>query len=186
LGRFSTVRRARAQPSVSTSSDGSIILGVVIVLFFKCMVALLNPVDPRAGPKWPYVAHVVTMFSFVTVMGAMTLRVQSSSLIDHREFRGGGGLPPGPIGYYFSIYSKPVNVVPKVMFLMNNCLADGLLVSPISNQSLRFPTQVISLALSLLRYLSDELLDHRLPLPAVSRRFWYVLKSPQTNRYTFG
>ena len=96
------------------------------------MVALLDPADPRAGTKWPYVAHVLAMFSFATVLTTMTLRVQSTSLIDNREFRGGNGLPPGPVGYYFFIYSNAINVVPKVMLLLNTCLADGLLVSPIS------------------------------------------------------
>ena len=108
-----------------------VVLGIVIVLFFQCMEALLNPPDrENRGMKWGLVAHTTAMFSFVTIYTAMTLNIQSISYIDNREFPGVGEvLPPGPLGYQFSIYSKAISIVPNVSFLLNNWLADGLLVS---------------------------------------------------------
>ena len=56
--------------------------------------------------------------------------IQSISFIDNREFPGvGDTIPPGPLGYQLFIYSKPITIVPNLMFLLNNWLADGLLVS---------------------------------------------------------
>jgi hypothetical protein len=74
------------------------------------------------------------MFSIATVLTAVNLDVQSISHIDNREFDGGprSELPPGPLGYFLLTYSEPINAVPKIMLLLNNCLADGLLVCPIS------------------------------------------------------
>jgi hypothetical protein len=101
------------------------------------MNALLNPANrPGAGIKWPFVAHTTAMFSFVIVIVVMTLHVLSISYVDHREFPGSYFPVPGPLGYYSSLYSNPLDVVPKVLFLFNDCLADGLLVSAISNQLL--------------------------------------------------
>ena len=105
-------------------------LGIVIVLFFKCMAALFNPVHRRReGIKWGLVSYTMVMFSFVTVFTAMNLDIQSSSYIDNRGFPGvEGASPPGPIGYKWFIYSNVITVVPNLMFLLNNWLADGLLV----------------------------------------------------------
>jgi hypothetical protein len=109
----------------------SVILGIIIVLFFQCMAALLDPTNRTRGGfrPWGLVVYIVAMFSFVTIYTAVTLDLLSNAYIDNREFRGGNGLAPGPVGYRFSAYSKPVGTVPQVMFLFNNWLADGLLVS---------------------------------------------------------
>ena len=112
-------------------SNRSIFQGVVVVLFFRCMSALLNPANrARGNVKWGLVAHAVAMFSFATVYTAFTLNIQSISYIDNRQFPGVGNvLPPGPVGYQFFIYSKPMGIVPNVMFLLDTWLADALLVS---------------------------------------------------------
>lgn len=87
---------------------------------------------PKDGIKWPLVAHTALMFSFVTVYVATSLDLQSISFIDNREFPGIDGLvPPGPLGYQLSIYSNAINLVPNLMVLLNNWLADGLLVSSV-------------------------------------------------------
>ena len=101
------------------------------MLFFQCMGALLNPVHRRRqGIKWGLVAYTTVMFAFVTVFTAMNDNVQSDSYIDNREFPGVDGvLPPGPLGYQALIYSKALTVIPNLMFLLNNWMADGLLVS---------------------------------------------------------
>ena len=107
------------------------VLGTLIVLFFKCMVALLNPAHRRGeGIKWGLVCYTAAMFSFVTVYTAMNDNIQSDSYIDNREFPGVDGvLPPGPLGYQALVYSKPLIIIPNLMFLLNNWMADGLLVS---------------------------------------------------------
>ena len=107
------------------------ILGFLISLFFKCMTALLNPVNRRGeGIKWGLVSYTVVMFSVVTVYTAMNLHMVSISFIDNREFPGAmGDVHPGPYGYFVSIYYKAISVVPNAAFCLNNWLADGLLVS---------------------------------------------------------
>lgn len=105
------------------------------MLFFQCMTALFNPVNRRReGIQWGLVAYTTAMFAIVTVFTAMNLDIQSISFIDNREFPGIVGiLPPGPLGYQFLIYSKVISIVPNIMFLLNNWLADGFLVSPVPN-----------------------------------------------------
>ncbi|KAF9652147.1 hypothetical protein BDM02DRAFT_3183873 [Thelephora ganbajun] len=109
---------------------GAISYGIVIVLFLQCMGALFDPVNRRSGGvRWGLVAYSVAMFSFVTIFTAMNLNVQSISFIDNREFPGVKDvLPPGPLGYQLEIYSNVLSIVPNLMFLFNNWLADGLLL----------------------------------------------------------
>lgn len=95
------------------------------------MSALLTPANgPRKNIRWGLVAHIAAMFLFVTVYTATTLDTQSISYIDSREFPGADGWSPGPLGYQFFIYSKPITLVPSLMFTFNQWLADGLLVNP--------------------------------------------------------
>lgn len=98
--------------------------GVVIVLFFRCMDALLNPINRKMeGLKWPLVAHTVAMFSFVTINCGMNLALQSFAYVDNR------GPTPGPYNFeYCTLYSNPMNTIPEVMFFLNMWLADGLLL----------------------------------------------------------
>ena len=132
--RSSTVRerRSRLWPHLSVlTSFVRFILGILIVLFFKCMAALLNPTNRRRwGIKWGLVSYVAAMFSFVTVLTAMDVNNLSDSYIDNREFPGVDGvLLPGPPGYQTLIDYKAPTVIPNLMFLLNNWMADGLLVS---------------------------------------------------------
>ena len=103
---------------------------MVIVLFFKCMTTLFDPVHRRgAGIKWGLVSYTSIMFSFVTVLTATDLDILSVSYIDDREFPGVEGLiPPGPLGYQWLIDPGPLSIAPNVMFVLCNWLADGLLV----------------------------------------------------------
>ena len=94
------------------------------------MDALLNPANrAKGGTKWGLIVHTSAMFSLVTIFTGMTLDIQSISYIDSREFSGDTLLPPGPLGYQVRIYSKAIGIVPSVAFLLNQWLADGLLVS---------------------------------------------------------
>jgi hypothetical protein len=109
-------------------------LGIVIVLFFQCMGALLNPVNrARGGIKWGLVAHTAAMFSFVTIYTAMTLDIQSISYIDNRDFPGDGEVPsrtswiPVPHLLEGDQY-RSQRYVP-----LEQLAADGLLVSSVSN-----------------------------------------------------
>jgi len=109
---------------------GSMLYGIVVVLFFQCLAALFNPANRRGrSVKWGLVVYTVAMFSIVTVFTAMNDNIQSISYIDNREFPGDGDtIPPGPLGYQLFIYSKPLTIIPNLMFLLNNWLADGLLL----------------------------------------------------------
>lgn len=115
------------------------LLGIVVVLFLQCMTALLNPINhTKGGVKWPLVIHTVAMFSFATVDTALNLDLQSICYVDNRNFAGVSNvLLPGPFAYQQFIYSNPINVVSNVMFLLNTCLADGLLVGFIPNSAAR-------------------------------------------------
>ena len=106
------------------------ILGMLVVLFFKCMTALLSPAYRKGeGIKWGLVSYTVVMFSVATVLTGMDINVLSIAHIDNRDFPGVDGLYlPGPYGYYESIYFKPINLIPTAAFVLNNWLADGLLV----------------------------------------------------------
>ena len=94
------------------------------------MAALFHPFNRREdGIKWGLVTYTVSMFAIVTIFTAMNLDIQSISFIDNREYAGDGDtIPPGPLGYQLFIYSKAITIVPNLMFLLNNWLADGLLV----------------------------------------------------------
>ena len=107
-------------------------LGIVVFLFFRCVAALFNPDHRRGEPiAWGLVSYTVVMFLLVTVGTVMQLNVQSISYIDNREFPGVKGvLHPGPIGYQGSDHAKMVTVIQDIVFILNNWLADGCLVSP--------------------------------------------------------
>ena len=70
------------------------------------------------------------MFLLATIQTTVDLNIQSISYIDNCEFPGGDGMsPPGPIGYQVFMFRGGLPIVPWAMFLLNNWLADGLLVS---------------------------------------------------------
>ena len=136
---FSSVRYSmvcRTPSSAFAWSTRSIVLGIVIVLFFRCMSALLINGNRQAeGIKWPLVAHIISMFSFATIITAMNLYLQHISYIDYRAFNSDGPIPSGPLGYQISAYSKAIDIIPSIMFILNQWLADGLVVSLVSTSS---------------------------------------------------
>ena len=107
----------------------------------------------------------------------MNLNTKSICYIDNREFPGTSALPSGPFGYGIIVYSKAINLVPNVMFLLNNWLADGVLVSFAAHLVTQILIWAAPSALSLLRYLRRELLGRRLSMPDVLRLSGYVLES---------
>ena len=112
------------------TSVWSVILGIVIALFFQCMMALLDPVNrAREGVKWGLVVHTTAMFSFATIYFGMGLNIQSLCFVDNREFAEGGLYSSGPTGYKIVLYRKAISLIPNTLFLVNGWLADGLLVS---------------------------------------------------------
>jgi len=114
------------------------ILGLLTLLFFQCMVALVNPVHRRGERiKLWLVFYTMAMFSFVTVYTAMNLNNLSMSFIDNRV-----PIEPdfsGPVEYYIYIPYTPLGLLPNVMFNLNNWLADGLLVGPLFDAVLTLP-----------------------------------------------
>ena len=120
-------------PSIRAHSASSVILGIVVTLFFKCMAALLNPVYLRGGDiKWGLVSYTAVMFSFVTVFTTMNLNIQSTSFIDNREFQIAVGMNRtvlnGPLMYQYGSCRGVVGFNLGLMSLLNYWLADGFLV----------------------------------------------------------
>ena len=110
-----------------------LVLGIIIVLSFKCMAALFNP-DNRRGMsmKWGLVSYTTITFSVSTAVTAIQLSLLSLRQIDNREFPGvRDALPPGPLGYQSSIFSGALPVAGNLLFFVNGWLADGLLVSSV-------------------------------------------------------
>ena len=96
---------------------------------------MFNPTNRmKASVRWGLAAHTTAMFSFLTIPAAMRFNTQSVGYIDGREFPGvEGALPPGPLGYQYSTYTKAILVVTNIMYPLNQWLADGLLVGSPSN-----------------------------------------------------
>jgi hypothetical protein len=128
--------------SVLTLSVRFTIQGIVIVLLFQCMSALLDPVHHTAkGFKWGLVAHTVAMFLTATIGVVTSRNIFSSSFIDRREFHGVEGYPSGPTGYqnFANLNEGFVIKVVRLMFPLNQWLADGLLVSSASDSVAQVP-----------------------------------------------
>ena len=191
--QFSMVRsrhlHLHARSPVLTMIVRFVLLGALAVLFFQCMAALLNPVHRRKeGIKWGAVSYTMASFLLATVRLAAEFDIQSISYIDNREFPGiKGVLPPGPLGYQSLIYSHVLSIIPNLACVLNNLLADGLLVSSLFDRSgPRCITPAPPLALSLLRGLRREALDRRLSLPRIPRLFGCVFEFPTSQRRRFG
>jgi len=115
------------------------ILGLLILLSFQCMAALLKPAHrgEEGIKQWP-IFYTMAMFSFVTVYTAANLYILSISFIDHRKnnyiYEDHGFIRiSGPLGYQMAIHGTILGLVPNIMFNLNNWLADGLLVSSLSD-----------------------------------------------------
>ena len=111
------------------------------MLFFKCMAALLDPVNrKRERIKWGLVAYTVAMFSIVTVQIAIDLHTLSIAYIDNRAFPGfEDQLSPGPMGYQIFISREVLPILSRVTFFLNAWLADGLLVSSLLGVAFTHP-----------------------------------------------
>jgi len=103
---------------------------MLIVLFFQCIAALLSPANrKREGIKWELVSYTVVVFSFATVSTAIKFNTQSDSFIDNREFTDSDGTLLGPLGYESTTHLTVLGTTTNLVFVLNNWLADGLLVS---------------------------------------------------------
>ena len=100
------------------------------------MGVLFSPVDPIGrATKWALVLHTVAMFSFLTITFGININYEYICYIDNREFPGNDEYPPGPVGYDYFLNAKVTTTIFYVMFPVNQWLADGLLVSLISNSA---------------------------------------------------
>jgi hypothetical protein len=106
---------------------------MTILLFFKCMRALLLPKKRDGFSRNSYLAiYTFVLFSITTVFVALNARTSQLAYIDFR------GFPDGPIAYAASQYGKAIFVIPNGAFVLTNWLADGLLVRRLS-RILSFP-----------------------------------------------
>ena len=133
--------RHPTRPSIRTHPARWPITGTLIVLFFQCMAALFNPAYRRmGGTRWGLVSYTVAIFSFATVRLAINLDIQSISFIDNRAFPGiEGVVPPEPLGYQSFVFSDVLSIVLDLMPVLNNLLADGLLVSALFDTAFASP-----------------------------------------------
>ena len=109
-------------------------LGIMVALFFQCMSVLLWPDNPiKRGVKWALIIHAVLVFSFSITPIGIDLNHMSAMYIGNREYPGSDVYPPGPIGYDDVVNTNLTFSVYSLFFPLNQWLADGLLVGPISN-----------------------------------------------------
>ena len=136
LDRSSTVRQDTPTYSIRLlcSLYYRSILGIVVALFFQCMATLFDPVHHRGeGIKWGVISYTVIMFSFATVFTATNLNIQALSHIDNREWTG------GPLNYQEIFSPDALSIIPTVVFLLNNWLADGFLVGSLFGAAFALP-----------------------------------------------
>ncbi|KAG7097043.1 hypothetical protein E1B28_004434 [Marasmius oreades] len=98
-----------------------ILYGITIVLFFRCMLALLRPRNGRK-PSYLLALYTFVLFGLGTIFTALNGRLLQLSFIDNRAFEG------GPEAYWLSIYSTSMPLTANTVFIIANWLADGLLL----------------------------------------------------------
>lgn len=147
------------------------------------MSALLDPSNRRTTTaKWGLVIHTAVMFIVVMICSALAMDQQRISYIDKREFPGVDSvLPPGPLGYHLTLRSDAISFTPYLLFFLNQCLADGFLVSPVKCSVAQVFNICHSSALPLLHHLLHELLGHFLPMPHVYCFYGYVFMPLQVD-----
>lgn len=150
---------------------------ILVALFFQCMGALLNSVNARTrAVKWGLVVHTSFMFTLVAVCGAMYANSQLISYIDKRRFPGVDESPFGSLGYNWLHDGDAITVAPAFLFILNQCLADGFLVSFVRCPAAQVSHICCSSALPLLHHLLHEKLGHRFPMFDVPRLYECVPK----------
>ena len=87
----------------------------------------------QGGVKWALIIHAVLVFSFSITPIRIDLNHMSAMYIGNREYPGSDIYPPGPIGYNDVVNTNLTFSVYSLFFPLNQWLADGLLVGPISN-----------------------------------------------------
>ena len=133
---------------------------------------MFNPIHRRGeGINWGLLSYTVVMFALATGFTATNLSVVFISLFEtgfaQGEVLGSQMLAGPPI-------LRALRITPSLMFLSISWLADGLLVSSLFDAGFAYRasnTATPPLAVSLLRDLCPELLDHRLTIRHVHRLF---------------
>lgn len=106
----------------------ALLYGIIVVVFFRCMSALLDPAGRKQrGIRWPLVIHTVAMFSFATFSIVTDFHIRIGDWIDNRDFPGNDVSPPGPFGYFLD-NSDPVYLLPLVPLVLNGLFGDALLL----------------------------------------------------------
>ncbi|EPQ61278.1 hypothetical protein GLOTRDRAFT_125003 [Gloeophyllum trabeum ATCC 11539] len=100
---------------------GAMTYAVHALLFFKCAFILL---DRRSSPKsnLRWLVYVSLLFVVATVQVGASIKFMQMTWIDNRNF------PGGPAMYIQMVFSAWINTVSNVAYVINNFLADGLLI----------------------------------------------------------
>ena len=114
-----------------------IVLGIVVVLFFRCITKLFDPVHRgEERIKWGLVSYTVVMFLLVTVGNVMHPYLDSISYVDNRKFPGAKGVVgTGPLAYQLFVAPRVLQRFPSISFTLSNWLADGFMVSSVKSAS---------------------------------------------------
>ena len=136
------------------------------------MIALLS--RTRRDIKWGLVIHTVLMFSCATIYTVGGIYPGSISYINNRGFPGTSRLPPGPFGYQYLIGADPFGSLCFFVIYLNQWLADGLLVSSLSQSVVRVLNAAALSAIPMLCCFFHELLVPRLTMFDVPRLCGYV------------
>ena len=96
------------------------------------MSALLNPVNRGTrAVKWGLVVQTSVMFTLVTVYSATYIDSQLVYYIDHRLYGDIISFAALPLEHDGLFGVDAIFVVPTFLFISNQCLADGFLVSAV-------------------------------------------------------
>ena len=125
----------KAPPLARPPMPTHIVLGIVVVLFFRCIAKLFDPVHRgEERIKWGLVSYTVVMFLLLTVGNVMHPYLHSISYIDNREFPGARGVVgAGPLAYQLFVAPSVLQRFPSISFTLSNWLADGFMVNSVQS-----------------------------------------------------
>ena len=111
--------------------------GIVVILFFQCIGALINPAnDTRRSVKLGLAAYAVALFLIPTIPLVAGRDVFPTVFIDIRNFPGTEEYPPGPLGgAMISNASDPWVALLGIPAPVSQWLSNGFLVSSVSSSA---------------------------------------------------
>lgn len=99
-------------------------------MFFQCLGATFSSTNrARVGTNWDLLSYCIAMFSFVTMYIAMDLNLHPFFTLTPENSLETTKHPRAAFGYQWPIHSSELFIVPDFVFMLDNWLVDGPLVS---------------------------------------------------------